>query len=563
MRRALLMTLLAVAGTASAEGDDPFKGATKQVSDEKGFITITVPETWAAQPAKAPVIVYMRALSRQGGHVLMVTREEGFADTEANRERYLKYDAAKDDTARIQKIEKPFVGYRIDMPKIRRIVIRAFLGDGDSGIILTLKTRLREAYDQVYARQILAVLGSARLMGGKEGEETVSGDRRRVFDKKRRVSLVVASHWRPMDGSNVDEWLVLARTGGRSGKLTFKRFREAANDNRVLGKYWVHLKKNYAGVSYQSMGDDPPRMLVRNRRPGYVEYVTAYENRGMGYVLVLTVKEAEFAKRRAFADEVSRTVLLLGGAYAPPEAPEGTPVPYKRLINVYGDAKLKDAMDAVAAEGEAFENGWKKLGVGNWKKAPPLIVRVVSPDAFNDASHFFGDRFAVYDPSARVIVATPPPEGADLAHWRRRFLAALAADALHRDVPVEVPAWLREGLMACMEAGGLANAAPDAKHPELWPLLKAKLDVDDTPSLPEAMLWSASDFLAEEKPERRAVAWGYVHLMVYGRGMVPTFYKRWLKELLAAKRKAPPLDMGKYNKERRDLDKHARKKWVE
>ena len=296
MRRALLLTLLSLAGTAAAEGDDPFKGPTKQVSDDKGLIAVTVPEPWAAQPAVDKAILYVRAFSRQGGHVLTVTREEGFADTEVNRARYLKYDAGQDDSARIQKIEHPFLGYRIDMPKKRQIRIRAFLGDGDSGFILTLNTRLREAYDQVWARQILAVLGSAKLMGGKPGEEGgVTGDRRRVFDTKRRVSMVVPANWRPIDGSDIDDWIVLARTGGRSGKLIFKRFREAANAHRALGKYWVHVKKNYSGVSYQRMGDKPPRMLIRNRRPGYVEYVTGYEDRGMGYVLILEVKEGEFA----------------------------------------------------------------------------------------------------------------------------------------------------------------------------------------------------------------------------------------------------------------------------
>jgi len=564
---ACLVLPLAFAVPAAAQGDDPFKGRTRDEMDDEGHVIVTVPERWIKRPPSGAQILNLLAdsLARQGGHVMTIQREDWQSNEVENRERYLKYDSAKDSEARIQKIDEPFIGYRIDIPKKRQIFLRRFLADGGDGLIITVVSGMRSTYDKVWLRQLMAVVASVRIGDGtattKGPAGTASSAPVRLADWQHRVSLVVPGSWKRVPSDDADVWLVL-KSG--SGTLSFKNEGETFSASRVLGKLLSRLKRVYGSVIGTMMGDNPPRMLIKNRKPGYVQYVFGYEANGIGYSLTLQVRDSVFAKQRKFGDQVAETVVLQNSPYEGFEATGFEPgdlkeTPYKKLLRVFAsDAKAGAAITAHLA---AFEKSWSKMGAGDWRKAPPMGLLVVAAAAMQEKSHHFGTKHATYDMSRQMIVATTPPEDADaLAAWRGRLYMALARGLQHRDLPVPPPAWYRVGVLACMEAAGRSGGEARGPHPELLEMLRTRIAADTVVGFANVIAWTNKDFAESEKADLRATAWGYTHLMHYGRGSMATQFKRWIKAYSAKKNKTvPEFDVAKFKNDKKELLKHLAK----
>ncbi|MEE8105092.1 MAG: hypothetical protein V3T86_06115 [Planctomycetota bacterium] len=563
--------LLLMVVPASAQNDDPFKGRTRDEMDDEGRVIVTVPELWTKRPPAGTQILSLLAssLARQGGHVMTIQREDGMNNEIENRERYLKYDSAKDSEARIQKIDDPFIGYRIDIPKKRQIFLRRFLGDGGDGLIITVVSGMRSTYEKTWLRQLMAIVASVRLGDGTAATTGTANATTsapvRLGDWQHRVSLVVPGSWQRVPSEDAEVWLVL-KSG--SGTLTFKNEGESFSAARVLGKLLSRLKRTYASVSGRMMGDNPPRMLIKNRRPGYVQYVFGYEANGIGYSLTLQVKDSVFAKQRAFGDGVAETVVLQNSAYkgfeeigfTPGELKETT---YKKLLRVFGPDAAVGA--AITSQLTGFEKSWPKLGAGEWRKARPVGVLVVAADAMEEESHHFGTEHATYDMSRQMVVATAPPDdGETLATWRGRLYVALARAMQHRDLPVPPPAWYREGVLACIEAAGRSGGDARAGHPELLEMLQTRVTAETVVGFANVIAWTNKDFAEAEKPDLRATAWGYTHLMHYGRGSMATQFKRWIKTYTAKKNKTvPEFDVAKFKNDKKELKKHLAKAFGE
>ena len=219
-------------------------------------------------------------------------------------------------------------------------------------------------------------------------------------------------------------------------------------------------------------------------------------------------------------------------------------------------------MDAVLKALPDFGKDWRRIGPGDSRKAPPLHVMIVSPDRFDAESNGFGDRPAAYDRSRCIVVALPPPGDKEAASlWRARLYGALAKAALHRDLAVAPPAWLRAGLAACMDAAGRSGKGADEANAALVEHLRGKTESDGHAELTEVFTWTTGDFERGDDPTKLAQAWGYVHLMLYGGGSLGSLYKKWIKELEKSERGVPEFDLKSYDRARDDLKQHVFRNW--
>ncbi|MHC4931705.1 MAG: hypothetical protein ACYTGV_05890, partial [Planctomycetota bacterium] len=456
--------LLVIAALATAQGTSPFKGPTRDVSGPEGRIMIKVPEQWRDAELMGTTIISIVAPGGSGGHIVRVQREEGQLDRDKQRKRYLEFDSAKYPDAKVRQMTEPYFGYRVDSAKSNRILVRAFYADGGDGLVVTATSRL-SFYDKLYAEQITAIVSSlwASSVGSPEQPET-KGARRRLFSKRAEISLVAPGAWKPLPPEAEGELLFIALKGSKGGpRFLVKDWGGPSSAALTLLKVSGQWKKAYGNVSLKRLGDDPPCMLVRNRVPGSVDYLMAYENADRGYTLQLTVREGSFERLRDVADQVARTLCFTGAAYQAPEpASRDIRREHGKLAVLYASAEQASSLERVTKTLGAFERHWKKVGVGKSKGKPPLQILICARSDFAEAGHYFGTPPAAYDRMARTVVAVPPPgDDEELPMWRGLFYAALADNLLHRDLNVPAPAWLRSGLCACLDAAGRTGGAAD------------------------------------------------------------------------------------------------------
>lgn len=109
------------------------------------------------------------------------------------------------------------------------------------------------------------------------------------------------------------------------------------------------------------------------------------------------------------------------------------------------------------------------------------------------------------------------------------------------------------GLSACMEAAGRTGEGPQATHFALRPLL----EIESRVKLPDVLAFSYSDVLQGDTLEPLALAWGYTHVMLFGKGTLRSLYQKWARELAKATRAAPAFELGKYAEADAELMKHV------
>jgi hypothetical protein len=81
-------------------------------------------------------------------------------------------------------------------------------------------------------------------------------------------------------------------------------------------------------------------------------------------------------------------------------------------------------------------------------------------------------------------------------------------------------------------------------------------------ALPELERFTRADFETAETLDAATHAWGYAHLLLHGRSVLSSHFKKWVKALVKAPAgDAPPFDRKKYTKERADLKKHVERTW--
>lgn len=566
MRTRTLVALLVAADLAVAQEKNPFKGPTREVSDAQGRVRVTVPQGWEEQPVSGNRILSLHAPGQSGlgGHQLTVDVEPRQTDAAAQRDRYRQHDEARDPKATIRLHERPYFGYRIDLPGLPRklAIVRAFLSHGDDGIVLTVTSRL-DSYDAVWAAQIEAVVASARVGEAKSPVEPAPAPEtsaaRRVRDAAARISLLAGARWQPVDPAHPDEWLVLTVGGAAAGpRLVFAHQGATATRGLVLGKVFSEWKEAYGEIAQETLPGDPPRMVVRGRKPDAVDYVVALQVGRAGYTVTLTVRESDLARFRADADLAAESAVLSDAPYAPPDPPRAAAQrPFKQLAVVHAaDAATADAVVAVLP---AFEKAAAAFAFGEARKAPPLRILVVPEAAFAEASHGFGAPPCAYDLQARVVVCSPPPSS-DVERWRGRLFGELGRNLLHRDLAFPAPPWFREGVACCLEAAGRAGS-PDAAFPGLAERTAALAESGSLPDLPAVLAATDADFLREKALDLRAASWGYLHAMLFGKGLASHAYRKWTKSFAGARERAPAFETKGLERVREELAKHAGKLW--
>ncbi|MCK6459993.1 MAG: hypothetical protein L6Q95_08885 [Planctomycetes bacterium] len=533
--RALALVALLAAGAGAAE--------TRTVRDAAGRLEITVPVSWEDQAVAEGQLIHLYA-RQGGGHVLTVTREAGQAEVDKQRDRYMAHDAASHPGAEFQKIADPFFGYRMNDQAKNRVYLRAFLRDGADGLVATVSSRFH-AYDTAYAAHTIAALGTFRLVaaaGPAAAPEAAPVPSRRIFDRSGLFSFVAPSEWKPITAEE-GERLALGLKGA-STTASLRVVEEGENDNPTLVLLTIQgrIKKDYAGAVAERAGTDPPTLLVKNRKEGWVDYMIAFAAGGRGYTLRLAAREGAFEGVRPVADAMAKSLVLMGSPYREPAGLPGDAFGDARKgLVVHAPVGDAAAAERIAREAAAFEKDWGKIAPA-FRKGVALHAVLAKPEAFPEASHGFGDVPAAYDRLACAVVSVAPPDEREAQdRWRGRLFAALAEAALHRDLAVAPPPWLLAGLTACMEAAGRTGEGPAAKH---FALL-TPLDVEKPAPLSDVLAYAYSDVVAGETLSPLAMSWGYTHLMLFGKGPLRSAYAKWARELAKATKAAPPFDPGK------------------
>jgi len=563
MHRASLVAAAAglLLGTAAAQ--EGFKGKTKVVTDAEGRVQVTVPEYWEERPPEGNQVINVYA-RQGGGHVVMIVREAGQSDVDKQRDRYLEYDGGTYAGGEFQKCTEPYFGYRINDNAKNRVLLRGFVTDGADGLVVTITSRLSN-YDKLYAEQNLAIMGSVKAGGAAATSRAeASGPPRRVFDRNGTVSVAAPEIWKPLTPEDEATLLELGLKGTRSGPVvTVVDEGSPTNANLVMISISNQWKKAYGNVKIQRLSSNPPTMLVKDRKAGWIDYIIAFATGSHGYTLRLSAREGGYESYKSTVDAMAESLVFSGGPYAPAkELPGDIHVDYKKEYVVHARAEEAAAAEKVAKMLADFERDWRGIGVGAVKKPPPLHVVLVDEAAFADESHGYGEAPAAYDRFLCAVVATVPPSDKEaLATWRGRLYAALAEASLHRELAVPAPAWLLAGLTCCMDAAGRSGKKPDAPHPALAKIVETKTALDSQIPLAKIAAMSRGEILRAESPDNLAMAWGYTHLMLYGKTTLSSIYRKWTKALEKAKDEAPPFDLGSYDKAEEDLKKHAERNW--
>jgi hypothetical protein len=543
MRLLALVLLLALAARAQE---------TRTVKDAAGKIEITVPASWADQPLADGELIHLYA-GHTGGHVVIVVREVGQAEVDKQRDRYMEHDASNYPGAEFLKIADPFFGYRMNDQAKNRVFLRGFLRDGADGIVATISSRF-SGYDQAYAAETIAAMATLRLApeAAAKPEEETAAPSRRIFDKSGSFSFVAPSEWKTM---TPDEGEILALGHkGSSATASIRVVDEGSNDNPTLVLLTIQgqMKRDYASATVERVGTDPPTLLVKGRKEGWVDYLIAFAAGGHGYTLRLASREGAFDEYRPVADAMAKSLVLVASPYREPTDLKGDVTQEKKGFVVHAPAEEADAAGKALVEVLGFEKDWSKIAPVFDKRGSPIHIVLVPQDGFADASHGFGDVPAAYDRLTCAVVAVPPPADKEEAlRWRGRVYAAIAEAALHRDLPVAPPAWLLGGLTACMESAGRTGEGPAAPH---FALLKP-LDVEKPASLNDVFAYTYADVMRGETLTPLAMSWGYLHVMLFGKSPLHALYAKWARELAKAKGTAPPLDVSKIDAET-ELKRH-------
>jgi hypothetical protein len=476
----------------------------------------------------------------------------------------MEYDGGKYGGGEFKKISQPIFGYRLNVPDQNRVVVRAFVTDGNDGLVLSISSRL-QFYDKYWAKKIVSVLASLRIGAAPAGAEAPedAGDKRRVFDKTGLVSLVAPGVWKPLEPETEEELLFLGLRGTRKGpRIRIMDEGGPTNASLVLLKLAGQWRKAYGGIVIKRVGTNPPALMAKNRKEGWVDYLVGFAARGHGYTLRLTVREGSFERFKVLADEMAGTVVFMSGAYAPAaELPGDLTVEYRKEAVVHLPAEQASAADKITKQLPIFQRQWNRIAVGKAAKTP-LHVVITDAESFAEVSHGFGEKPAAYDRAICAVVTLPPPSlKANVPLWRGRLYAALAEARLHRDLHVAPPPWLLAGLSACMEAAGRTGKSPAEGNPALVKLLDLKTSTDAHMPLKQVLALSYADMAAD--PKHLTMAWGYTHLMNFGGGTLAATYKKWTRALAKAKGRVPDLDLKKYDRAEEDLKRHVFKHWGE
>lgn len=566
-RWGVILALLGLMPLSSLAQSGGFgKTETRQVRDAEGRVIITVPDKWNEKPLGGSQVLRVQAPGPYGGHDLIVVRESNQPDPVANRERYLSHDSSRYPGSTISRQDSPYFGYRLNDPAKNRVVVRAFLADGGDGLVLSVSSRY-QYYDKFYAAQIEAVLVSATIGSGSVSTRPeAEGELRRIFDPEARVSLVAPGAWKSLGTEAAEELLLIALKGSRRGpRMLVRDWGGPTGAGLLLLRVSAQWKRAYGRITVTRLEGEPPRMLVKHRVPGSIDYITAFEAGGRGYTLMLTVREGAFEQYRTIADEVASSVAFSGGPYRPANSwPGDLELPCKKFALVHAAAADRTAAEAVVKDLMGFERPWGRVGIGAAKGAGPIHVVLAAADTFDDVSHRFGSPPASYDPVSCAVVVTAPPqaESEERAMWRGQLFAATTDAVLHRDLACETPPWLRSGLASCMNACGRSGKRTDAAHPVFVKRLQLKISGDMHKSLPEVEALTRAEFDTAETLDAATLAWGYVHLLLHGRSALSSHFKKWIKALVKAPAgDPPPFDRKKYVKDRDDLKRHVERAW--
>ncbi len=554
---------VALAAVAAAQGKPNPRDATKELKDPAGRVVITVPATWRPHPPSGSIILRAIAPGAYGGHDLIIVREDLQSDVDKQRDRYMEYDGGKYAGGEFKKISQPFFGYRLNVPEKNVVVVRAFVTDGNDGLVLTVSSRL-QFYDKYWAKKVADALSSLRI--GSGGAPTTehpeqAGERRRVFDKTGLVSVVAPGVWKSLETETDEELLFLGLKGTRKGpRIRILDEGGPTNANLVLLKVAGQWRKSYGSITQKRVGTDPPALLVKNRKEGWVDYLIAFAARSHGYTMRLAVREGSFERFRELADQMAATVAFLNGDYAPAaDLPGDLTVEFKKAAVLHLPAEMASAADKITTHLTVFQRQWNRIAVSKARKQPFHIV-LSDADSFPDKSSGFGEKPAAYDRLRCAVVTMPPPSlKENVPLWRGRLFAALGEAALHRDLNVPPPPWLLAGLTACIEAAGRTGKGPNAGHPGLVKLLDLKTSTDLQMPLKDVLRLGYADMAID--PKNLTMAWGYTHLMNFGGGTLASTYKKWSKALAKAKTKVPELDLKKYDRAEEDLKRHVFKHW--
>ncbi|MHC4163492.1 MAG: hypothetical protein ACYSUM_15295 [Planctomycetota bacterium] len=549
------------AAAAAQENPDP-KDATQELKGPAGRIVITVPASWRSHPPSGSIILRAIARGAYGGHDLIIVREEGQADVDKQRDRYMEYDGGKYGGGEFKKIAEPFFGYRLNVPDQNRVMVRAFVTDGNDGLVLSVSSRL-QFYDKYWAKKVVDVLASLKIGAGGAVTEhpEQAGEKRRVFDRTGQVSVVAPGVWKSLETETEEELLFLGLKGTSKGPTIRIVDRGGpTNASLVLLKIAGQWRKAYGGISLKRVGTNPPALMAKNRKEGWVDYLIAFAAGNQGYTLSLSVREGSFERFKALADEMAGTVVFMSGAYAPPaELPGDLTVEHRKTAVLHLPAEQVSAADKIAQQLSTFQRQWRRIAVGKAVKAPLHIV-ITDADSFPELSHGFGETPAAYDRLICAVVTLPPPSlKENVPLWRGRLYAALAEASMHRDLKVAPPAWLLAGLAACIEAAGRTGKGPDQANPGLVKLLDLKTSTDSHMPLKQVLRLTYADMAAD--PKNLTMAWGYTHLMNFGGGTLASTYKKWTKALAKAKTGVPKFDLKKYDRAEEDLKRHVFKHW--
>jgi len=559
----LLAGLLLPAPATAEETDSPFRGKLRQASDETGVVSITVPERWTDKERGGDILIRVYATGG-GGHDIMVIREAGQGDVDALRDRYLEHDNGRYPGSSVEKLAEPYFGYRLHDPARKQVVLRAFATHGSTGIILSISSR-DARYDQLYKEKLAWVASTLTVGGKRRGGFPSSGSGggklpRRCWDESGTVSVVAPAGWAPIELQG-DELLCIARRGGKTEpRLFVNRWEGAESASLALTKIARDWKANFKTARFERMGDDPPRMIVRGRDADWVDYFIASFDGKVGCTVRLTARRGGFDDLREVADEAAQSLAFLHAPYFEAKPPgRDISKEYKDLVVVHAKAELAGDLETMGKEFEGFLKAWKRHGVDIDRRAAPLHVVLSNESEFRELSGYFGEPPAQYDRARRCVTVLPPPnDGA--AEWRGAVYRAFAEAMLHRDLTVAPPPWFRRGLADCLRAAGAAGEA-EGEIPEYVGRLQQRAGESKPDPLPAVLGWSEGDFRSDASLDKAAHAWGYLHLMKFGRGSLSSDYKKWQKSLEKARNTAPAFSSKKADEAPAELAGHVAKTW--
>ncbi len=569
MRKGAALLVLCVVAVA---GDNPFPTGHKILKDKSERISVKVPKKWRSSAISGNIV--LRASGRYGGgHDLLIVREEDQSDVDAQRDRYLKYDSGQYAGAEVKKVDEPYYGYRMNIPGQSKVIVRAFVADGDDGLVISCSSPLK-MYDDRWAKQIEAIVASVNASTAGDGTAAPEAKARRVYDTAGLVSLVAPGKWKPLKPkASEQEVIFLGLKGSRTGPaIRLLERGDVSNPNLVITSLATEWRQTYgSGLTVRKLKGAPPRIIVSNRKTGWMDYVVGLTAGGKGYALALSVRKGSFEKFRAVADEVAKSIVFLVGGYRDPtEVPGDIHKALGKKATVHAATAHEIVLGVVAKTVTRFDKRWSRAGVGRDKKATPLHVHVVTAEEFGAASDGFGEPPAAFNPrTSLVVVTSPPAEKQKRGSWTGRVFAALAEASLARDLGARCPPWLRAGLVACMEAAGRTGEKPNTAHPGYVAIVIRKTDAESQPSLHEITNLSHAVYLKADTPDNAAFAWAYTSAMLFGKGEPNAMFRKWRKLLegkgkgkgKGAPRTVPALKTEKAEAFLKDFKKHLEREW--